>query len=165
MPSTLTEFEAPVNICGDIHGQYSDLLKIFEVCGLPYKHKYLFLGDYVDRGRHSLEVIVLLLALKVQFPKHFFLLRGNHEVRKINSVYGFKDELIARYPAVDDWLSLHGAFNDVFAEMPLAAVVSGKILCMHAELVGRYSENQATDPCAATRNHARFDMGRSSSGN
>uniref|UniRef100_A0A915EPM9 Serine/threonine-protein phosphatase n=1 Tax=Ditylenchus dipsaci TaxID=166011 RepID=A0A915EPM9_9BILA len=114
-----------------IHGQYSDLLKIFEVCGLPYKHKYLFLGDYVDRGRHSLEVIVLLLALKVQFPKHFFLLRGNHEVRKINSVYGFRDELVARYPAVDDWMSLHAAFNDVFAEMPLAAVVSGKIICMH----------------------------------
>ncbi|KAI1709047.1 calcineurin-like phosphoesterase domain-containing protein [Ditylenchus destructor] len=128
---TLSELQAPVNICGDIHGQYSDLLRIFEICGLPYKNKYLFLGDYVDRGRHSLEVIILLLALKIQFPKHFFLLRGNHEVRKINNVYGFKDELAARFPDPNDWGLLHNMFNEVFGEMPLAAVVSGKVLCMH----------------------------------
>ncbi|VDM16836.1 unnamed protein product [Wuchereria bancrofti] len=83
---TLVEVPCPVNICGDIHGQYGDLMRIFASCGLPFKVRYLFLGDYVDRGRHPLEVIVLLLACKIQFPKFVFLLRGNHELFHINKI-------------------------------------------------------------------------------
>lgn len=131
---TLIEVPCPVNICGDIHGQYGDLMRIFGSCGLPFKSRYLFLGDYVDRGRHPLEVIVLLLACKIQFPKFVFLLRGNHELFHINKTYGFAAEIRTRYRIQADAQGLYNHFNEVFAEMPLAAIVAGKILCMHGGL-------------------------------
>jgi len=131
---TLVEITAPINVCGDIHGQYQDLMRIFISCGLPFKSRYLFLGDYVDRGRHSLEVIVLLLACKIKFPNNIFLLRGNHELPNINRVYGFHAELRTRYRNIPESKALYDHFNEVFSEMPLAAIVSGKILCMHGGL-------------------------------
>ena len=79
----LLELEAPLKICGDVHGQYSDLLRLFEYGGFPPEANYLFLGDYVDRGKQGLEVICLLLAYKVKYPENFFLLRGNHECNSI----------------------------------------------------------------------------------
>uniref|UniRef100_A0A1I8GE71 Serine/threonine-protein phosphatase n=1 Tax=Macrostomum lignano TaxID=282301 RepID=A0A1I8GE71_9PLAT len=93
----LLELAAPLKVCGDIHGQYSDLLRLFEHGGFPPHSNYLFLGDYVDRGKQSLETICLLLAYKVKFPENFFLLRGNHECASINQIYGFYDECKRRY--------------------------------------------------------------------
>lgn len=80
---TLIELSPPVKILGDVHGQYPDLIRLFEMCGFPPSSNYLFLGDYVDRGKQSLETILLLLCYKVKYPENFFLLRGNHECANV----------------------------------------------------------------------------------
>ncbi|CAO3657601.1 unnamed protein product [Mucor hiemalis] len=93
----LLDLEAPIKVCGDIHGQYYDLLRLFEYGGFPPEANYLFMGDYVDRGKQSLETICLLLAYKIKYPENFFILRGNHECASINCIYGFYDECKRRY--------------------------------------------------------------------
>jgi serine/threonine-protein phosphatase PP1 catalytic subunit len=125
----LLELAAPVKICGDIHGQYSDLLRLFEYGGFPPAANYLFLGDYVDRGKQSLETICLLLAYKIKYPENFFLLRGNHECASINRIYGFYDECKRRFN-----VKLWKVFTDTFNCLPVAAVIDEKILCMHGGL-------------------------------
>lgn len=125
----LLELEAPLKICGDIHGQYFDLLRMFEYGGFPPDSNYLFLGDYVDRGRQSLETTCLLLAYKIKYPENFFLLRGNHESATINRIYGFYDECKKRYS-----IKLWKLFSDCFNCLPLAALIDEKILCMHGGL-------------------------------
>ncbi|KEG06564.1 serine/threonine-protein phosphatase PP1 [Trypanosoma grayi] len=125
----LIEIAAPVRICGDVHGQYSDLLRLFNLGGYPPESNYLFLGDYVDRGEQSLETICLLLAYKLRFPETFFLLRGNHECSSINRIYGFFDECKRRFS-----VRLWKQFSDTFNCMPVAGLVEGRILCMHGGL-------------------------------
>lgn len=125
----LLELEAPIKICGDIHGQYSDLLRLFEYGGFPPQANYLFLGDYVDRGKQSLETICLLLAYKIKHPENFFLLRGNHECASINRIYGFYDECKRRFN-----VRLWKVFTDCFNCLPVAALIDEKILCMHGGL-------------------------------
>lgn len=127
--ASLLELEAPIKICGDVHGQYTDLLRLFEYGGFPPVSNYLFLGDYVDRGKQSIETICLLLAYKIQYPENFFILRGNHESAGINRIYGFYDECKRRYS-----IKLWKIFSDVFNCLPPAALVDEKILCMHGGL-------------------------------
>jgi len=125
----LLELEAPIKICGDVHGQYYDLLRLLEYGGFPPESNYLFLGDYVDRGRQSLETICLLLAYKIKFPENFFILRGNHECASINRIYGFYDECKRRHS-----VKLWKTFTDCFNCLPVAAIVDEKIFCMHGGL-------------------------------
>ncbi len=112
-----------------MHGQYYDLLRLFEYGGFPPDANYLFLGDYVDRGKQSLETVCLLLAYKIKYPENFFLLRGNHECASINRIYGFYDECKRRYN-----IKLWKTFTDCFNCLPIASLIDEKILCMHGGL-------------------------------
>ncbi|XP_058075230.1 serine/threonine-protein phosphatase PP1-like isoform X2 [Magnolia sinica] len=114
----LLELEAPINVC--------DLLRLFEYGGFPPDANYLFLGDYVDRGKQSIETICLLLAYKIKYPSNFFLLRGNHECASINRIYGFYDECKRRFS-----VRLWKVFTDCFNCLPVSAIIDDKILCMH----------------------------------
>ena len=125
----LLELDAPVKVVGDVHGQYTDLIRMFEMCGFPPSANFLFLGDYVDRGKQSLETILLLLCYKLKFPENFFLLRGNHECANVTRVYGFYDECKRRCN-VKIWKT----FIDCFNTLPIAAIVAGKIFCVHGGL-------------------------------
>lgn len=126
---SLLELDGPIKVVGDIHGQYYDLLRVFEKGGYPPDSNYLFLGDYVDRGKHSMETITLLCCYKVKYPENFFMLRGNHESAPINRMYGFYDDCKRRYN-VKVWK----LFTECFNYMPAAAVIGEKILCVHAGL-------------------------------
>ncbi len=125
----LLELSPPVKIVGDVHGQYGDLIRMFEMSGFPPNSNFLFLGDYVDRGKQSLETILLLLCYKLKFPENFFLLRGNHECANVTRVYGFYDECKRRCN-IKVWKS----FIDTFNTLPIAAIVAGKIFCVHGGL-------------------------------
>ena len=125
----LVELSAPVKIVGDIHGQYTDLIRMFEMCGFPPNANFLFLGDYVDRGKQSLETILLLFCYKLKFPENFFMLRGNHECANVTRVYGFYDECKRRCN-----IKVWKTFVDTFNCLPIAAIVAGKIFCVHGGL-------------------------------
>ncbi|URD86554.1 Nuclear transcription factor Y subunit [Musa troglodytarum] len=134
-PSVL-QIKAPVKIFGDLHGQFGDLMRLFDEYGAPSTAgdiayiDYLFLGDYVDRGQHSLETIALLLALKVEHPHNVHLIRGNHEAADINALFGFRTECIERMGERDGIWTWH-RINRLFNWLPLAALIEKKIICMH----------------------------------
>jgi len=123
--------ETPVTFVGDIHGQWYDLIEVFNRAkGWPPEVKFLFLGDYVDRGYFSVESVCLVVALKVRYPQKVFLIRGNHESRQITQVYGFYDECLRKYATPNVWKY----FTDLFDYLPLTVLVDDKIFCVHGGL-------------------------------
>jgi hypothetical protein len=162
----LLELEAPIKVCGmslsplwlcarqlmpaagDLHGQYYDLLRLFEYGGFPPDANYLFLGDYVDRGKQSLETICLLLAYKIKYPENFFLLRGNHEVASTNRIYGFFDECGCR---------LARLFSSVSLRSGLRSIVH--VLCFRPSYV-QNDEKAENPPAEPDRSRAKNEGAR-----
>ena len=121
------------NICGDIHGQFYDLLNIFKLYGYPSENnQYLFNGDFVDRGSFSVECLITLLCFKLLYPKHFYLARGNHESRNLNKVYGFEQEVLSKYDS-----TVYEAFIRFFFSLPLAHCINKEILVVHGGLFSK----------------------------
>jgi len=151
-PIIIKHLKPPIKVFGNIHGDYNDLMRFFDLWKSPcetgdiYGFDYLFLGNYVDRGSQSLEVICLLMALKLKYPKQVFLLRGNHEDRNVNRYLGLGEECTNRLgDNIDDTNSVFQKLNDMFEYMPLGAFIndkqtSNKIFCVHGGIGASFNK-------------------------
>jgi len=120
-------------VCGDIHGQFYDLLNIFKINGNPSEtNPYLFNGDFIDRGSFSVEVILTLLAWKAAYPKHMFMSRGNHESKNLNKLYGFEGEVKKKYD-----VKMYDLFSELFCYLPIGHCINKKILVVHGGLFAK----------------------------
>jgi len=128
--SNVQPVRCPVTVCGDIHGQFHDLMELFKIGGQAPDTNYLFMGDYVDRGYYSVETVSLLVVLKVRYKERLTILRGNHESRQITQVYGFYDECLRKYGNANVWKM----FTDLFDYLPLTALIENQIFCLHGGL-------------------------------
>uniref|UniRef100_A0A0N5BCZ3 Serine/threonine-protein phosphatase n=1 Tax=Strongyloides papillosus TaxID=174720 RepID=A0A0N5BCZ3_STREA len=129
----LIECPIPCAVYGDIHGQYSDLFRWFQINGWPSKTKSVFLGDYVDYGIYGIEVIGLLCALKIEFPNNIYLIRGNHEEEQLNRSYQFYHEVLLKF-GKKKGEQMFGIFGELFSYLPLSCLIGKKVLCMHGGL-------------------------------
>lgn len=144
---TLLELKYPVTVVGDIHGQFYDLLKLLDIAGDIASNKYLFLGDYVDRGAFSVEVLLVLYSIKLNFPQNIFMIRGNHECRQMTTFFNFRAECLFKYD-----LEFYETACETFDMLPIACVINKKFLAVHGGIspelitlddllkVNRYSE-------------------------
>jgi serine/threonine-protein phosphatase 5 len=122
-----------ITVCGDVHGQFYDLLNIFSLNGNPSEvNPYVFNGDFIDRGSFGIEVIMALLAWKVCYPKHFYMTRGNHEAKSLNKLYGFEGEVRHKYD-----VKTYDLFASLFCYLPLAHCINKKILIVHGGLFSK----------------------------
>ena len=122
----LIDVPSGVHVVGDIHGNIDDLLRIFDQTGYPPEEKFVFLGDYEDRGKYGLEVLILLFSLKVKFPEHIFMIRGNHEILHVSENYGFHYECQTKYTS-----TLFYHIHQVFNKLPFVALIAKRIICVH----------------------------------
>lgn len=135
-------------IVGDLHGNLDSLIRIFKEKGYPPKARYLFLGDYVDRGRYSCEVIILLYALKCLFPKEVYMIRGNHEFEDMTDIYGFKDECTNRIENIstddkeDTASTFYKLITGSFAKLPICAILNDNIFCVHGGITSLIKTRQ-----------------------
>ena len=128
--SNVQPVNAPVTVVGDIHGQFYDVLHLFSLGQEPPDTNYILIGDFVDRGYHSVETMVLLFCFKVKYPSHITLLRGNHECREVTTHYGFYDEVRNKFGNTNVW----EYFMDAFNFLPVGAIIEGWVLCIHGGL-------------------------------
>ena len=151
---------APINVFGDIHGQFSDMVHFLEMTGLPPTQQFLFMGDYVDRGVNSIEVCVLLFTLKIMFPNSINVLRGNHECPQINKLYGFYTECEERFGSYA--MLVFNKINTVFFALPICAIINQKIFCVHggiSPLINTISDINAINRfCIIPENGILCDM-------
>ena len=136
---TLLRLTGPINIIGDLHGNIRDLLRIFSLMGDPSETQYLFLGDYVDRGEFSIEVVSLLFALVSKYPHNIHLLRGNHEFKIVNSHYGLQEQVLLEFGSLEIWERI----NEVFSYLSLVAIINNKVFCVHGGLSQHFESLRA----------------------
>ncbi|XP_009995531.1 PREDICTED: serine/threonine-protein phosphatase with EF-hands 1 [Chaetura pelagica] len=125
-----TSYSKDITVCGDLHGNLDDLLLIFYKNGLPSEqNRYVFNGDFVDRGKNSMEILIILFAFLLIYPNDLHLNRGNHEDYVMNMRYGFTKEISRKYK--DHWKEIMFLLRDIFSWLPLATIIDSKVLILH----------------------------------